>query len=248
VDSTLTERRGPWLSRAGWLAFNTLQLMFTLAWTGTLICVALLVRVIAGRRLPLRMASRLWAPGLLAGAGARLQVEGGEHIDWSRPYVLVSNHQSMIDICVLFRAVPVPLRFVLKRELGAVPLLGAYARAMGMVFIDRGDARRARATLQQAAGVVREGASVVAFAEGSRSRDGRVGAFKGGAFQLAIDAGVPVLPVAISGTGAVLPKHGFAVRPGPIRLRFGTPIDTAGANRHRLAEQTRAAVVALLER
>jgi 1-acyl-sn-glycerol-3-phosphate acyltransferase len=239
-----------WPSRVGWAVLNAAQLLFTLAWTAVLIPLAMAVLALArGPHWPLRMASWLWAPGLLRGAGARLRVEGAERIDWSRPYVLVCNHQSMIDVCAMFRAVPVPLRFVLKQELGAVPFLGWYARAMGMVFIDRGAPRTARKRLHAAASQLRAGASVCTFAEGTRSSDGRVRPFKAGAFELAIEAGVDLLPVAIDGSGQVLPAAGFRVRPGPIRVRFGTPIPTLGCSageRQALAARGRDAVVGLL--
>jgi 1-acyl-sn-glycerol-3-phosphate acyltransferase len=239
------------MSRLAWLLFNALQLLFTLLWTAGWICLALLVRVLTGgRHWPLRMASRCWAPGLLHGAGARLEVHGLERVDWSRPHVFVANHQSMIDICALFRALPVPVRFVLKQELAKVPFVGWYARAMGMVFIERASARSSARRLHAAVDVVRGGASVCAFPEGTRSRDGRVGPFKGGAFQLAIEAGVCVVPVAIEGSGRVLPASGFRVRPGIIVLRIGDPLPTQGLaphDRNTLAQQARAAVVALLE-
>jgi 1-acyl-sn-glycerol-3-phosphate acyltransferase len=239
------------MSRLAWALFNALQLLFTLLWTAGWICLALLVRVFTGgRHWPLRMASRCWAPGLLRGAGARLEVHGRERIDWSRPHVFVANHQSMIDICALFRALPVPVRFVLKQELARVPFVGWYARAMGMVFIERASARSSARRLHGAVDIVRGGASVCAFPEGTRSRDGRVAPFKGGAFQLAIEAGVSVVPVAIGGSGAVLPSAGFRVRPGAIVLRLGDPMPTHGLtlhDRNALAQQARAAVVALLE-
>jgi 1-acyl-sn-glycerol-3-phosphate acyltransferase len=104
--------------------------------------------------------------------------------------------------------------------------------------------------LHAAVDIVRGGASVCAFPEGTRSRDGRVAPFKGGAFQLAIEAGVSVVPVAIEGSGAVLPSAGFRVRPGAIVLRLGDPMPTHGLtlhDRNALAQQARAAVVALLE-
>lgn len=229
-------------SRIGWAVFNTLQLFFTLAWTALWICIALLVLALTGgrRHWSLRMASRCWAPGLLNGSGARLEIEGLDNIDWSQPHVFVANHQSMIDICALFRALPVPLHFVLKQELARVPFVGWYARAMGMIFIERGGARSARERLQQAASQVREGRNLCAFPEGTRSRDGRVGAFKGGAFKVAIEAGVAVVPVAIQGSGAVLPSAGFRVRPGRIVLRIGTPLRQPGVNRSRDAGLPRA--------
>lgn len=237
------------LRHAGWIVLNCVQLLFTLAWTAGWICLALLVRVLTGgRHWPLRMASRCWAPGLLLGAGARLQIEGLDRVDWSQPHVFVANHQSIIDICALFRALPVPLRFMLKQELAKVPFVGWYARAMGMVFIERGRARSAPQRLREAVGMVRAGANVCAFPEGTRSRDGRVGAFKGGAFQVAIEAGVAVVPIAIDGSGAVLPASGFSVRPGLIRLRIGDPLPTSGlaaGDRQALARRAHDAVVAL---
>ncbi|MBN8736786.1 MAG: 1-acyl-sn-glycerol-3-phosphate acyltransferase [Xanthomonadales bacterium] len=234
----------------GWRVGNTLQLVYTIAWTAGCITLALLVLLLTfgNRRIPLRMAARLWAPGLLRGAGAKLQVEGLERVDFSRPHVFVANHQSMIDICALFRALPVPVRFVIKQELAKVPFVGWYARAMGMVFIERGHAREAAMRLHGVVSIVRAGASLCAFPEGTRSRDGSVGAFKGGAFQVALQAGVPVVPIAIAGSGAVLPASGFKVRPGTITLRIGEPISTAGlhaGDRHALAKAAHDAVAAM---
>jgi 1-acyl-sn-glycerol-3-phosphate acyltransferase len=238
------------LRRAGWAAFNAVQLAFTLAWTAGGICLALLVRLATGaQHWPLRMAARIWAPGLMAGAGARLQVEGATTIDWSQPCVLVANHQSVIDACALFRAAPVPLRFVLKQEMTQMPFVGWYARQMGMLFIERGNSRSSPQRLRDAVAVVRQGATLCAFPEGTRSRDGNVGTFKGGLFQVAIEAGVPVVPVAIEGSGAVLPSGGFRVRPGTIRVHFGAPLPTTGlksTDRNALARRARDAVVDLL--
>lgn len=234
--------------------FNALQFAFTLLWTAVLICVALLIHaVVRGRRLPLRMAARCWAPGLLWGAGARLQVSGLEHVDWSRNHVFVANHQSTIDICALFHAIPVPLHFLLKQEMTRVPFVGWYAKAMGMVFIDRSNRRAAVAFLRQSAELVRSGANLCIFPEGTRSRTGAVAEFKGGAFQAAIDAGVDVVPVAIAGSGAVLyPEGFFRVRPGTIRVRFGAPLPTRTAagpvGRQALADAARASVLAMLAR
>lgn len=244
----------PVARRGFWALLNPLQFVFTLAWTPAWISLALLVYAATGgrRRIPLRMASRCWAPGLLAGAGARLLVEGVGDVDWSRPYVLVANHESVIDICALFRAVPVPLHFMLKQEMARVPFVGWYARAMGMVFVPRSDRRAAMDSLRRVAAAVRAGQTTCIFPEGTRSRDGGVGDFKPGAFQAALAAGVAVLPVALEGAGAVLPPAGFfRVRPGTIRVRFGAPIepvDDGGRplDRQTMAARARAAVAGLL--
>jgi len=243
-------RRQAPAARIGWGVLNALQLVFTIGWTAGCILLALAVKLLGGgTRLPLRMASRLWAPGLLSGAGATLQVEGLERVDFSQPHVFVANHQSIIDVCALFRALPVPLRFVLKQELAHVPFIGAYARAMGMVFVERRHVHESSRRLDDAASLLRGGANLCAFPEGTRGRDGRVGAFKGGAFQVAIEAGVAVVPILIEGSGAVLRPSGFRVRPGTIRVRTGDPIP-AGLQPHErqeLARRAHAAVVALAD-
>lgn len=236
------------ISRAAWAVLNGLQLVFTLAWTAVWICLALLVLLVTRRRhLPLRMASRCWAPGLLRGSGATLVVRGVERVDWSRPHVIVANHQSMIDICALFRAVPVPLQFLLKQELSKVPFVGAYAKAMGMIFIERTSAREATKRMREAAQLVKSGATLCVFPEGTRSRDGDVLPFKSGAFQVALDSGADVVPVAIEGSGQVLQLQGlFTVRPGTITVTIGEPLRTAEiADRQALAEQARNRVVAM---
>lgn len=234
-----------------WRACNALQLVYTIVWTVGCISLAPLLLLVSGggRWLSLRAASRLWAPGLLRGAGVTLQVEGLERLDVRKPHVFIANHQSIIDVCALFRALPVPIRFVIKQEIARVPFIGWYARAMGMVFIERGHPREAALRLHRAVSMVRTGANLCAFPEGTRSRDGGVGAFKGGAFQVALLAGVPVVPIAISGSGAVLPASGFKVRPGTIHVRIGDPISTSGlhaGDRHALAQRARAAVAAML--
>lgn len=243
------------LPRWGWAVLNLLQFVFTLVWTMGCVSLALLVYALTGgrRRIPLRMASWLWAPGLLRGAGARVEVEGLELVDWSQPYVLVANHQSVIDICALFRAVPVPLRFLLKQEMTRMPFVNWYAKAMDMVFIPRDDRRAATLSLRRSADLVRAGAVVCIFPEGTRSRDGTLGRFKPGAFQVAIEAGARVLPVALEGTGAVLPPDGaFRARPGVIRVRFGAPLewqaDGAALDRQQLARRAQDAVEGLLAR
>lgn len=235
-----------------WRLLNILQLVYTLVWTVGWISLALLLRPFTGAeaRLPLRMASRCWAPGLLAGGPVRLLVEGVERIDWSRPYLIVANHQSVIDICALFRAVPVPLRFLLKQEMKHVPFVGWYAQATGMLFIVRDDRRAGPQLRRDAAAMLASGRSLCLFPEGTRSRDGQLAPFKAGSMQAAIDAGVEILPVALDGAGQVLPAAGFFnARPGTIRVGFGQPLAVREGEslvpRQQLAAQAQAQVAAM---
>ena len=237
------------MGRFGWAALNALQAVLLVAITIVGFPVALLLRVLFGQASALRFAAWFWAPLVFTGAGVRVEIEGADAIDWSRAHVLVANHASMIDIPAVMRAVPAPLHFMLKREIATIPFIGWYAHAMGMVFIDRANAREAKRKLGDAADKLRAGATLIAFPEGTRSKDGTIGAFKGGAFQVALEAGVAIVPVAIAGAGAVLPPSGFRVRPGVIRVRFGAPIETQGldgAQRNTLAQQARAAIIAML--
>jgi 1-acyl-sn-glycerol-3-phosphate acyltransferase len=238
------------LSTALWLPINALQAIYTALWTAFWITVALLVAAVTRSSGPaLALARRVWAPGLLVGAGARLAVRGRERIEPARAHLFVANHASWIDIPALFVALPVPLHFLAKRELAAVPFLGWYIRAMGMVFVDRDAPRRARRSVDRVAGRLAAGAAVVSFPEGTRARDGALRPFKSGGVGAALAAGVEVVPVAILGAGRVLPPDGFRVRPGRIEVRIGAPIaaaDFAAGDRAGLARRTREAVAALL--
>lgn len=232
---------------------NVLECLYTLLWTAGWISMSLIRQALTGRPdLALTMARTHWAPGLVGPAGG-LTVEGGEAVDWSRPYMVVANHESLLDICVLFMAVPVPLRFLLKEEMRRVPFLAGYARATGMLFISREDRRAGPQLRRQVAGLLGSGKSLCLFPEGTRSRDGRMGEFKSGSFQAAIDAGVEVLPIALHGTGRVLPATGFfRTCRGPMRATVGTPIKVEGrigaAGRQAVAREAQDAVAAMLGR
>jgi 1-acyl-sn-glycerol-3-phosphate acyltransferase len=243
-------RRESALARWLWLPVNAVQLVFTLSWSAFWISVALVVALVTrDSRASLWLARRVWAPGLVHGAGARLAVTGLAALDLGRPYLVVANHSSWIDIPVLFMALPVPLHFLAKRELAAVPFLGWYIRAMGMVFVDRRDPRRAHATVDHAQRLLASGRSVVSFPEGTRAREGAVGRFKAGGFGAALAAGAEVLPVGLVGAGDVLPADGFRVRPGRIEVRIGAPLATGGLEhgaRSTLAQRAEAAVRALV--
>jgi 1-acyl-sn-glycerol-3-phosphate acyltransferase len=235
--------------KLGWAVLNLLQAVVLCVWTAFWISLALVLLLVTLRRdVPLAMARKFWAPGLLFMAGARIEVDGGETVTWGSPYVFVSNHASLIDIPVLFVALKNNLRFVAKRELAFIPFLGWYMWATGMIFVHRGRTDRAIQSLRRAGERIRQGASILGFPEGTRSRDGSVGPFKKGAFVVALESGVPVVPVAVEGTARVLSRDGFHVRPGTIRVRIGTPIPTSGLtleDRNTLVDRAQAAVARL---
>ncbi len=192
-----------------------------------------------------------WARTVLWTAGVELSVSGAESLDPSRPYVVISNHQSHMDVPCLVRALPLPVRFVAKRELFLIPIFGPAMRKVGMVSVDRQHAERALAALREAQQTIASRFSLLFFAEGTRSEDGSLGPFKKGGFVMAQNTGNPIVPVAIDGTRERLPKGFHTLRPGPVRVTIGKPIEP-GPNtlerRDELMALTRAEIERMLIR
>lgn len=238
------------MSRALWFPVNVAQWVLGCLYTALCVTLALGVRVVTGNtRMALGMARWLWAPGMLALCGARVEVEGGEAIDWSRPYFVASNHQSYLDIAVLFRHLPVNLHFVVKNELRHVPFLAWYIRAMGMIFVHRSNPEAAKLSIRRVADAASGGKTILLFPEGTRSRDGSIRRLKSGILAAAAESSVPILPVALDGPNRILPP-GFSMRPGKVRLVIGTPIETDEYrvdDRRILAERVRSDLVELHE-
>ncbi|HVR44998.1 MAG TPA: lysophospholipid acyltransferase family protein [Thermoanaerobaculia bacterium] len=171
---------------------------------------------------------RLWARIIVRAAGLDLSAEGAGRLDPSRRYIVVANHGSYLDIPVLFVAIPQPLRFLAKKSLFSIPIFGWGLRAAGFVPVDRKNRSRAIASFDQAAGRIQKGNSIVVFPEEGRSRDGSMRPFQRGAFLLALKSGLPLVPVAIIGTFDALPPARLSLRPGPVHVRVGEPIETRG--------------------
>jgi 1-acyl-sn-glycerol-3-phosphate acyltransferase len=175
--------------------------------------------------------ARFHARGVLAMSGVKLRTTGTENLDLSRNYVFVSNHASYFDIPAVLAGIPQDVRLVYKKELEKVPFFG-WGLKLGKTYIaiDRGQSSDALQTLEETARKIREGSSVLLFAEGTRSADGTLQAFKRGPFNLAVRAGIPVVPVTIIGSNSVLPRDSWKVRPGTISLVVDTPVNAPGAN------------------
>jgi 1-acyl-sn-glycerol-3-phosphate acyltransferase len=205
---------------------NLLCMVTTAVWSGILFPVACLAVFSPGGSGAVWVARKLWAPVLLWVAGARLEVEGLEHVDPRRATLYASNHQSTLDIPALLVALPVNLRFVAKHQLRWVPFIGWYLQLTGHVIVDRSNRARAIASLERAAArIARRHLSLIVFPEGTRSPDARILPFKHGPFGLALQAGLPVAPVTIEGTASVMPRRSWRITPGVIRVRIGAPMD-----------------------
>jgi 1-acyl-sn-glycerol-3-phosphate acyltransferase len=154
-----------------------------------------------------------------------VKVEGRDHIDDKTSYVVISNHQSLYDIFLIYGWLGIDIKWVMKKELGKIPGIGFGSRKVGHIFLDRSNSRVALESLNEAKKKLVNGTSVVIFPEGTRSKDGQTGNFKKGAFKLALDLNLPVLPVTIIGTRKILPTGTINLLPGRVRMIIHNPID-----------------------
>lgn len=193
----------------------------------------------------LHTAPHRWARTIARSAGMRVITHGRERLDPSSPHVFVVNHVSIMDIPAILHAVP-GSGFVAKRELSRVPLFGAAAHAVGVVYIDRENRKSAFAAYEEAAERVRDGQSVIVFPEGTRGATYAIRPFKKGPFVLAIRAGVPIVPVIMHGTIEITPNGTLDVTPGTVAVHLLEPLPTAGLSyndRNSLADRVRARMI-----
>jgi len=170
--------------------------------------------------------ARWWAKIQLLVSGVRVKVGGLEHLDKETPYIYMSNHQGSYDIFALLSCLPVQFRWIGKKELFAIPILGWAMGAANYISIDRSGRRRALESIERAVRKIKGGVSVVIFPEGTRSRDGSIQPFKRGGFTLALKSGVPIIPITINGSRDVMPRDSMRVRPGEIRVSVDRAIHT----------------------
>jgi 1-acyl-sn-glycerol-3-phosphate acyltransferase len=196
--------------------------------------------------------ARAWSWLILRTTGVRVEVEGLSRITPGKTYVFVSNHQSIYDIPVLFASLPYQLRIIAKAALARFPVLGWHLRRGGHLFVDRQHPDRA-GILRRWRALVLEGLSLIIFAEGTRSWDGHVARFKAGSFLLAIEAGLPIVPLAVIGTRQVMPKGRLRTEPAHVRLIVHDPIQPPAIDvptvhdAKQLAERVHAIVAATVD-
>jgi len=170
-----------------------------------------------------------WSRAWLWASGTELSVEGEENIAPGRSYVVVANHLSTLDIMVCFLAVPVPIRYLAKKELFRIPLLAQAMRAVGIIEVDRAARGAIHASVnRQAKELIELNRSLIIYPEGTRPRDGVMKAFKKGAFTMAIASGLPVLPLSIHGTFEAAAPGKPWFRGGPVTAIIDPAIETTG--------------------
>jgi len=196
---------------------------------------------------PIDVIGRIWAKCILWVCGIDLQIQGLERLQPGQSYVLICNHLSNFDIWCTLARMPFQVRFVAKKELLRLPVFGQALGLSDHIVIDRQKPEEAIDKINAAAARVPEGIGILFYAEGTRSRDGKIHAFKRGGVSLALRAGVPIVPMSVSGTRKFLPRGCAVIRPGGcVRMVLADPIPTADVpyeRRDELNERVRQIII-----
>ncbi len=206
-----------------WLFFVPVFLVLTILTAVTVIIGCLL----GGERVFAYYPGMIWSRLTCYLALCPVTVKGREHIVRGKSYVFVSNHQGAFDIFLIYGFLGVPIKWVMKAGIGKIPFVGAACRAAGFIFVDHSTAKAAARSVADAERSLRNGASVVVFPEGSRTRDGKIGRFKKGAYQMAADQRLPVIPLTLNGPFDVLPIGSLNVRPHRMEMVIHPEVSTA---------------------
>ena len=229
---------------------NALQLLFiglltlVLGVPGILLALLLPGRTLKGR--VFRRVSKIYSRVALFALGVDVACRGLENIDSRKPYVFMSNHASHADSPALAAVIPHPLHWVFKKELSKIPVFGWVLLACGQIMVDRSDPEKSKAALQEALSGLSGNNSVMIYPEGTRSRDGNLQPLKKGGFRMAVQAGLPIVPVRVSGTREIVAAGSLRIRPGNVRVELFPPVPTAGMEMADLPEIMRRVREAML--
>jgi 1-acyl-sn-glycerol-3-phosphate acyltransferase len=202
-----------------------------------------------------RLASRwfagMWARSLMYLVPAKLTVYGEENLPLHPSYIVVANHLSLMDIPILYGWLDLDLKWVMKKELRKVPLIGGGCAMLGHIFIDRSNRAVALRQLEDVKRELEPGISILFFPEGSRSRDGTLKRFKNGAFVMAKDLDLPILPITLTNADTILPPDGMDLRPGSAQMIIHPPIGIAevrDSSSEQLRDRSRAIIASRLDK
>ena len=229
---------------------SALLVVIAVAVTAFMSSCAILFPLISPGENKVHKIANLWARMLLWLTSTRVDVIGKENVHMEKPQIFMANHQSDFDILIVLAHIPGQFRWIAKKELFKIPIFGKAMRNAGYIEIDRQNHEKALKSLDEAAKKIREGKSVVTFPEGTRSRDGKIRPFKQGMFHLAIQAGVPIVPISIIGAHEIMPKRTLKVKPGRITMVIDRPVEVSGytlETRGELIEKIRHIIVRNLE-
>ena len=188
-----------------------------------------------------------WAKSNAAIAFMKVKTVGLENIDPRQSYIIVANHQSLFDIFVMYGWLGIDIKWVIKKELRKAPIIGYCCEALNHVFIDRSNRQAALASLEEAKRFIVDGTSIIFFPEGTRSKTGKLGTFKKGAFRMALDMDLPLLPVTLSGTNKILPSGSTRLMPGTAKMIVHPPISLEDNNANSLSTLSKEAIASGLQ-
>jgi 1-acyl-sn-glycerol-3-phosphate acyltransferase len=216
-----------------------------LVWLYTVVlgCVSLVVSLFDPTGERQQRVAHLWSRMILWTVGARMEMEGLEKIDISKPQVYVVNHLSAFDIPVLYSYLPFQFRILAKKELFRYPFMGWHLRRSGQIPVVLENPKASVRSLNLAVAAIRKGNSLVIFPEGGRSPNGQLQSFMGGAFYAAVKAQVDVVPIILIGTYEMLKMNSYHIKPGPVHMVVGSPISTVGMSTRDIAKITERARV-----
>lgn len=204
-----------------WLFFFPFIILNTLFFGSLGVIIASFISQKAGGR----FAGAIWARTNALFTPMFVSVSGKEHIQKNTSYIIIPNHQSYYDIFLIYGWLGIDIKWVMKKELRKIPGLGIASEKIGHIFLDRSNNKEALESLNQAKQKLVGGSSIVIFPEGTRSATGEIQPFKRGAFKLAFDLGLPILPVTLIGTKDILPTNSFNLLPGNVCMVIHEPID-----------------------
>jgi 1-acyl-sn-glycerol-3-phosphate acyltransferase len=232
-----------------WIPVNLFQALWMVGFIAVLFIPTMLTGALTGNREALfSMGRAFWGPWNLRMGFSSLTVEDRHKLPPpGQPYVMMMNHQSMVDILVAWMLLPVGPHFVAKKALLFVPLVGQFMWLTGMIAVDRSNRHAAIAALRRAQDVIKGGHVLSVFPEGTRTRDGRIAPFKKGVFVVAQKAGAPIVPIAIEGPGLLVPRTGWKPRPVALKAKVGDPIDPTGLSREEVMRRVRDALITMNE-
>ena len=190
--------------------------------------IAIIVAFFSRTGNPVHIIARIWSKSILFVSGIAVDVKGLANIDPDKSYIYMANHRSNFDIPVLLSCLPIQFRWLAKAELFRIPVFGRAMLGAGYVKIDRFNRKSAFESIRTAARRLKDGVSVMIFPEGTRSRDGSIQKFKKGGFVMAIESGVPIIPVILRGTWPIMAKSSLRINRGDVEMEIAEPIDTTG--------------------
>ena len=197
---------------------------------------AVIFSVLVSPRFASRVVASTWGRLLAWLVPVIVTVEGGENAHQERSYVVVCNHQSAVDILVAYGWLKLDLKWVIKQEVRKIPAIGYGCEKVGHIFIDRKNPTHARRTIEKTLDSLGNGIGILFFAEGTRSPDGKLLPFRKGAFRIAIEQQLPVLPVTLIGTRNILPPKSFKPFPGRARMVIHPAVETDGMSMAQIGE------------